>query len=129
MTQVCSVYSQLLQLFPHGQFANAVKQHQAEFSSLAFGVVHLTNIETVVPVVPKWLPLGGAFWAALTEIAFALAGLAIISGVLEVLAARLLGAMLLVFSGLALAPLIFASPRNHVSLGVNAYNLAAVGAA
>jgi Domain of unknown function (DUF4372) len=36
MTQVCSVYSQLLQLFPRGQFANAVKQHQAEFSAKEF---------------------------------------------------------------------------------------------
>jgi len=34
--QVCSVYSQLLQLFPRGQFANAVKQHQAEFSAKGF---------------------------------------------------------------------------------------------
>jgi hypothetical protein len=99
------------------------------FCSLAFGLGHLTNIETVVPLVPKWLPWGGAFWAALTGIAFALAGLAIISGVLDILAARLLGAMLLVFSALALAPLIFASPRNHVSWGGNAYNLTAVGAA
>jgi hypothetical protein len=99
------------------------------FCSLAFGLGHLTNIETVVPMVPKWLPLGGAFWAALTGIAFALAGLAIMSGVLEILAARLLGVMLLVFSALALAPLIFASPRDHVSWGGNAYNLTAVGAA
>jgi hypothetical protein len=87
------------------------------------------TFETVVPMVPNWLPLGGAFWAALTGIAFELAGLAIISGVLEILAARLLGAMLLVFSALALAPLIFASPRDHVSWGANAYNLSAVGAA
>jgi hypothetical protein len=36
MTQVCSVYSQLLQLFPRGQFANAVKQHHAEFSAKGF---------------------------------------------------------------------------------------------
>src|ERR1700676_5058230 len=36
MTQVCSVYSQLLQLFPRGQFANVVKQHQAEFSAKGF---------------------------------------------------------------------------------------------
>jgi hypothetical protein len=36
MTQVCSVYSQLLQLFPRGQFANAVKQHEAEFSAKGF---------------------------------------------------------------------------------------------
>ncbi len=36
MTQVCSIYSQHLQLFPRGQFANAVKQHQAEFSAKGF---------------------------------------------------------------------------------------------
>ena len=30
MTQVCSVYSQLLQLFSRGQFAQAVNQHQAD---------------------------------------------------------------------------------------------------
>jgi hypothetical protein len=64
-----------------------------------------------------------------TGIAFVLAGLAIISEALEVLAARLLGAMLLVFGALALAPLIFASPRDHVAWGANAYNLTAVGAA
>jgi hypothetical protein len=36
MTKVCSVYSQLLQLFPRGQFAQAVKQHQAEFGAKGF---------------------------------------------------------------------------------------------
>jgi len=36
MTQVCSVYSQLLQLFPRGQFAQLVKQHQAEFNAKGF---------------------------------------------------------------------------------------------
>jgi hypothetical protein len=99
------------------------------FCSLAFGLAHLTGIETVVPMVPKWMPLGGAFWVVFTGIAFALAGLAIISGVLDILAAWLLGAMLLVFSALALVPRIFASPHNHVSWGANAYNLTAVGAA
>ena len=36
MTQVCSVDSQLLQLFARGQFAQAVKQHQAEFNAKGF---------------------------------------------------------------------------------------------
>ena len=54
--------------------------------------------------------------------------LAIISGVLDILAARLLGAMLLVFSALALAPLIFATARDHISWGANAYSQTAVGA-
>ena len=94
-----------------------------------FGLAHLTWVRSVVPNVPKWIPLGGAFWAVITGIAFVLAGLAIVSGILDVLAARLLALMLLVFSALALAPMIFASPHDHGSWGTNAYNLAAVGAA
>ena len=97
--------------------------------SVDFGLGHLTAIKSVVPMIPKWIPLGPPFWAVLTGIAFVLAGLAIVSGVLDVLAARLLGLMLLVFSALALAPLIFASPHDHGSWGANAYNLTAVGAA
>ncbi|MGB7731769.1 MAG: hypothetical protein WBL50_27375 [Candidatus Acidiferrum sp.] len=37
--------------------------------------------------------------------------------------------MLLSFNALALLPLIFASPHDHVAWGANAYNLTAVGAA
>ena len=97
--------------------------------SVDFGLGHLTAIKAVVPMIPKWLPPGPAFWAVLTGIAFVLAGLAIASGVLDVLAARLLGLMLLVFSALALMPLIFAFPHDHGAWGANAYNLTAVGAA
>jgi uncharacterized membrane protein len=94
-----------------------------------FGLAHLTWIRSVVPNVPNWIPLGGAFWAVITGIAFVLAGVAIVSGVLDVIAARLLALMLLVFSALALAPKVFAFPYDHASWGTNAYNLAAVGAA
>lgn len=36
MTQVCSVFSQLLQLFSRGEFARAVKQHEAERNAKGF---------------------------------------------------------------------------------------------
>ena len=36
MTQVCSVYSQILQLSLCGQFVQAIKQHQAEFKAKGF---------------------------------------------------------------------------------------------
>jgi hypothetical protein len=75
------------------------------------------------------MPLGGDVWAIATGICFVLAGIAILSGILDVLATRLLALMLLVFSALVLAPPVFASPRDHVAWGSNAYNLAAVGAA
>lgn len=96
--------------------------------SIDFGLSHLTAVETVVPMIPTWVPLAGRFWAVFTGIAFVLAGLAIVSGILDILAARLLGAMLLVFSAVSLAPLILAAPHDHVAWGANAYNLTAVGA-
>jgi uncharacterized membrane protein YphA (DoxX/SURF4 family) len=98
-------------------------------SSIKFGSGHLTDLQVVAANVPKWMPLGGNFWAILTGIAFMLAGTAILSGILDVLAARLLGLMLLIFSVLVLAPGPFAHPHDHVAWGTNAYNLAAVGAA
>ena len=78
---------------------------------------------------PEWMPLGGAFWTVATGICFVLAGIAIVSGILDALAARLLALMLLVFSCVVLAPMIFASPHDQTAWGGNAYNLAAVGAA
>lgn len=94
-----------------------------------FGLGNLTAIATVVPLIPKWMPFGATFWAVLTGVAFVLAGVAILSGVQDVLAAELLGLMLLVFNVLALGPKIFAAPHNHVSWGANTFNLTVVGAA
>jgi len=97
--------------------------------AVGFGLNHLTSVGPVAVLVPKWMPLGGKFWAVLTGIAFLLAGLATVSEILDVVAARLLAFMLLVFSVLVLAPQIFASPHDHEAWGGNAYNLAVVAAA
>ena len=43
MLQVCSVYSQLLQLFSRGQFARAVKHHQAERNAKGFSSWDMQN--------------------------------------------------------------------------------------
>jgi len=93
-----------------------------------FGIVHLVDVPVPAAMVPAWMPWGGAFWAVVSGIAFILAGLGIVSGVLDVLAARLLALMFLLFSILVLTPLIIAKPHDHTSWGGNAYNLAAVGA-
>lgn len=96
--------------------------------SVDFGLTHLTGVQVTATFVPKWIPLGGSFWAILTGICFVLAGLAIVLRIQDVLAARLLALMLLVFSMLMLAPKVFASRHDHIVWGSNAYNLAAVGA-
>jgi uncharacterized membrane protein YphA (DoxX/SURF4 family) len=111
------------------QHAPLIARWTFGLSAFDFGLGHLTGVQAVATMVPKWIPLGGAFWTVLTGVGFVLAGIAILSRVLDVLAARLLALMLLVFSALALPPLILASPHDHVAWGSNAYNLAAVGAA
>ena len=97
--------------------------------SVDFGLAHLTGVEDNAVYVPKWMPLGGEFWVIVTGICFVLAGLAILSGILDVLAARLLALMLFVFSALTLLPMIFVFPHRHDVWGGNAYNLAAVATA
>ncbi len=96
--------------------------------SIDFGLSHLTGVKASSIFVPKWMPLGADFWTIFTGICFVLAGLAILARILDVMAARLLALMLLVFSVLVLSPEPFISPHNHVAWGANAYNLAAVGA-
>ena len=97
-------------------------------SSVIFGVAHLMGTRDLATMVPNWMPLGGRFWVGFTGLCFVLAGLAILARIQDVLAARMLALMLLVFSAVALAPNILVYPHNHITWGANAYNLAAVGA-
>lgn len=106
----------------------AITRWMFGLSSVAFGMAHLTNAQDNAGLVPTWMPLGGIFWTDLTGICFVLAGVAILTGVRDVLAGRLLALMLFVFSVIALAPLPIASPHDHTAWGGNAYNLTAVGA-
>lgn len=98
-------------------------------STIVFGLAHLTNVASIGSMVPGWMPLGGNVWAVVTGIAFLSAGVGILTGILDVLAARLLTVMLAIFSALALAPQIAAFPYNQSAYGVNVYNVAAIGAA
>jgi uncharacterized membrane protein len=96
--------------------------------AINFGVNHLDAVADNLFFVPKWMPLGQGFWVILTGICFVLAGLALLSGMQDVLAARLLALMFLAFNVFALPPFIFAAPLGHAAWGGNAFNLALVGA-
>jgi uncharacterized membrane protein len=96
-------------------------------SGVLFGLAHFTNPKGPVHMIPQWMPFGAPFWILISGIGFMLAGLAILSGVLSVLAARLLGLMLLIFE-VALVPIIFGYPHVHQAWGASAYNLAVAGA-
>jgi uncharacterized membrane protein len=96
--------------------------------AINFGVNHLDAVADNLGYVPKWMPLGQAFWVIFTGICFVLAGLAILSRIQDVLAARLLALMFLAFNVFSLPQFIFADPREHAAWGGNAINLAFVGA-
>ncbi len=92
-----------------------------------FGLAHLTGVGLVARMIPGWLPFSGTFWTVITGLAFVAAGMSIMSGILEGIATRLLGLMLLIFSVTVLTPGIFAQPHSHVAWGGDAYNIAAMG--
>jgi hypothetical protein len=92
-----------------------------------FGLLHLVGIRVFASIVPHWMSFG-YFWAALTGIAFILAGVAICAGIKDVLAARLLALMLLLFEGFVEIPPIFIRLHNQGTWGAAVYNLAAIGA-
>jgi hypothetical protein len=94
---------------------------------IVFGLAHLVGIHVFASIVPQWMPFGN-FWAVPTGIAFFLAGSAICSGIMDVLAARLLAVMLLLFEGLVEIPPVFIRPHNQGAWGAVVCNLVAVGA-
>lgn len=96
---------------------------------LSFGLGHFFALAETAGMVPKWIPPSQHFWAVVTGVAHLLAGIAILSGVLDVLASRLLTAMLVSFGVLVWAPSLFDNPREHMVWAGNAINLALIGAA
>ena len=92
-----------------------------------FGLSHFIGIRVFAGIVPHWMSFG-YFWAALTGLAFFLAGCAICSGIMDAPAAWLLGLMLLLFEGFVEIPPIFVRLHDQATWGAAVYNLAAIGA-
>ena len=92
-----------------------------------FGLAHLIGLRVFATIVPPWMHFG-YFWAAITGLAFFLAGCAICSGKVDVLAARLLALMLLLFEALVEAPPILVRLHDEATWGAAVYNVTAIGA-
>jgi uncharacterized membrane protein len=93
---------------------------------ITFGLGHLVSRHAYVRFVPHWVPFG-LFFVVVTGIAFLLAGSAILSGIQDVLAARLLALMLFLFEFMVEIPPIFAHPHSQQAWGGAIYNLTAIG--
>lgn len=115
--------------FAQSRRATQVARWVFGISVIFFGLAHLTAVGATAIMVPNWIPPNADFWAVFTGIAFIAAGLGISLGILDLLAARLLTLMFLVFAVVVLPRYIFQFPHSEIPWGSNAYNLGAVGAA
>jgi uncharacterized membrane protein len=93
---------------------------------ILFGLGHLINLHAYASFVPQWVPFA-SFWVVLTGFAFLLSGSAIIVGILDVLAARILALMLLLFEGMVEIPPVFVHPHSQGAWGGAVYNVTVIG--
>ena len=81
----------------------------------SFALEQLFYLSATVSLVPRWIPPGQKFWAIATTAAFALAAVALLTGFLALLAARLTTAMLVGFGVLVWLPALFADAHSFVT--------------
>ncbi len=95
----------------------------------AFGAAHIIYVNETAALVPAYMPLTPETWAYITGAAHLAAGLAFLSGVLAVCAARLIVVMFVGFGAMVWAPQLLGANVEHMAWAGNAINLALVGAA
>ena len=96
--------------------------------AVVFGLCHYVYADITASMVPEWLP-ERHFWAYLTGTGHIAAGLAIASGMLACLAARVLGLMMGSFVLLVHLPDTIAQPTTHAAWTIQFVALTLAGAA
>ena len=79
---------------------------------VSFTLYQLFYLSVTASLVPKWIPPGQIFWAMATTAAFALAAIALLTGFMALLAARLTTAMIVGFGLLTWLPALVAVPHS-----------------
>lgn len=97
--------------------------------AILFGGAHFFYMGMTAPLVPAWLPPSQLFWGYATGVFHIAAGVAILTGVKDRLAAVLLTLMYAAFTPLVHLPMLWADPANHRNWTENATNLILTGAA
>jgi uncharacterized membrane protein YphA (DoxX/SURF4 family) len=95
---------------------------------ISFGIAHIIDMPGLLEWIPGWLPPTRMFWAYATTMGFFGAAVAILTGIMAPLAARLLTAEIMIFELLVWIPNLSAAPRNHFNWAGNAICIALAGA-
>ena len=97
--------------------------------AISFALGQILLPRDTASLVPKWIPPNQMFWAILTTIAFALAGIAILINRQARLATRLMTLMLALFAVLVWVPHLIAHPEAHFNWSEFALTCLITGAA
>jgi uncharacterized membrane protein YphA (DoxX/SURF4 family) len=95
---------------------------------ISFGIVHIIDMPGLLGAIPSWLPPTRMFWAYATTLGFFGAAVAILTGIMAPLAARLPTAQIVIFELLFWIPNLRAEPHNHFNWAGNAISFAIAGA-
>lgn len=95
---------------------------------MAFGFSHFAYLDLTAPIIPRWIP-GHVFWAYLTGVAYAAAGVAIVSGVLARLAAYLAALQIVLITILVWSPVVLSGHMSAVDRQETAVSWALTAAA
>ena len=96
---------------------------------ISFGIAHIIDMPGLLGWIPGWLPPTKMFWAYATTMGFFGAAVAILTGIMAPLAARLLTAEIVIFELLVWIPNLSGRPNNHFNWAGNAICIALAGAA
>jgi uncharacterized membrane protein YphA (DoxX/SURF4 family) len=95
---------------------------------ISFGIVHIVDMPGLLGWIPGWLPPAKMFWAYATTMGFFGAAVAILTGIMAPLAARLVTAEIVIFELLVWIPNLAAGPGKHFNWAGNAISIALAGA-
>ena len=96
---------------------------------VSFALEQLFYLSATASLVPRWIPPGQMFWAIATTAAFALAAIALLTGLLARLASQLTTAMLVGFLLLTWLPALFTDPHSFLNWSESTETLAIAGSA
>jgi uncharacterized membrane protein YphA (DoxX/SURF4 family) len=95
---------------------------------ISFGIAHIIDMPGLLGWIPGWLPPNKMFWAYATTMGFFGAAVAILTGIMAPLAARLLTAEIVIFEVLVWIPNLAGGPDKHFNWAGNAICIALAGA-
>jgi uncharacterized membrane protein YphA (DoxX/SURF4 family) len=96
---------------------------------ISFGIVHIIDMPGLLGWIPGWLPPTKMFWAYATTLGFFGAAVAILTGIMAPLAARLLTAEIVIFELLVWIPNLYVGHDKHFNWAGNAICIGLAGAA